>query len=60
MAEKRDSVVEGPPCERTWSRTFKELDAEAAAILEDEEVKAISGSGEEWWCPNPDCEIVDK
>ena len=60
MAEKRDSVVEGPPCEQTWSRTFKELDAEAAAILEEEEVKAISGSGEEWWCPNPDCEIVDK
>ena len=60
MAEKRDSVVEGPPCERTWSRAFKELDAEAAAILEDEEVKAVSGSGEEWWCPNPDCEIVDK
>lgn len=60
MAEKRDSVVEGPPRERARSRTFREVDAEASAILEDEEVKAVSGSGEEWWCPNPDCEIVDK
>lgn len=60
MAEKRDPLAERSLRERTWSRAFKELDAEAAAILEDEEVKAVSGSGEEWWCPNPDCEIVDK
>lgn len=60
MAEKRGPLAERPPRERARSRTFRELDAEAAAILEDEEVKAVSGSGEEWWCPNPDCEIVDK
>lgn len=41
-------------------RTLKKLDAETAAMLESEEMEAISGEGEDWWCPNPDCKIVDK
>lgn len=41
-------------------RALKQLDTETAAMLESQEVKAITGEGEDWWCPNPDCEIVDK
>ena len=31
-----------------------------ALPLEEGEVKAITGDKDEWWCPNPDCAIVDK
>jgi hypothetical protein len=41
-------------------RKCKELDSHTAAMLESNEVKAITGEGEEWWCPNPDCAVVDK
>ncbi|HCF05194.1 MAG: hypothetical protein JG774_1845 [Desulfomicrobiaceae bacterium] len=39
---------------------FQELDASTAAMLESQEVPAIQGSDDEWWCPNPTCEIIDK
>lgn len=40
-------------------RKCKELSGQTAAMLESHEVKAIAGDGEEWWCPNPDCAVVD-
>lgn len=54
--EKSTPQSEAKPQERA----LKKLDAETAAMLESEEVEAISGEGEDWWCPNPDCKIVDK
>ena len=28
-------------------------------MLENQEVKAITGDEEEWWCPNPEGKVVD-
>ena len=41
------------------SRQFRELTAQTAAMLEAQEIKAITGK-DDWWCPNPECEVVDK
>lgn len=36
------------------------LDAHTAAMLEAQEIKAITGDQEEWWCPNPECKAIDE
>lgn len=52
--------LEGDTKKKLTGRKCKELDGKTAAMLESHEVKAITGDGEEWWCPNPDCKVVDK
>lgn len=52
--------ISGDTKQKLTGRKCKELDGQTAAMLESQEVKAIEGDGEEWWCPNPGCEIVDK
>lgn len=50
----------GDTTKKLTGRKCKELDASTAAMLESHEVKALTGEGEEWWCPNPECAVVDK
>lgn len=50
----------GDTTKKLAGRKCKELDASTAAMLESQEVKALTGDGEEWWCPNPECAVVDK
>lgn len=50
----------GDTTKKLSGRKCLELDGKTAAMLESNEIKAITGEGEEWWCPNPDCDIVDK
>ncbi|NLW82364.1 MAG: hypothetical protein GXY42_11935 [Desulfovibrionales bacterium] len=62
MSEKQMQKLPlaGDNKKKLTGRKCKELDGQSAAMLESNEVKAISGDGEEWWCPNPECKIVDK
>ena len=61
MSTKNDTIaLTGNTAGKLDHRKCKELDAQKAAMLESQEVKAITGKGDEWWCPNPECEIVDK
>lgn len=50
----------GDTTKKLDGRKCKELNGQTAAMLESQEVKAIAGDGEEWWCPNPDCAVVDE
>lgn len=50
----------GDVAQKLTGRKCKELNGQTAAMLESNEVKAITGDGDEWWCPNPECEVVDK
>jgi hypothetical protein len=62
MTEKKDLTPQlpGDAKQQLTGRKCKELDSQTAAMLESQEVKAITGDGDEWWCPNPDCKVVDK
>ena len=61
MKEQHDpKPLTGDTAKKLSGRKCLELDGQTAAMLESHEVKAITGEGEEWWCPNPDCDIVDK
>ncbi len=62
MTDKQEDTLRlaGDTKKKLTGRKCKELDSHAAAMLESNEVKAITGDKEEWWCPNPDCEVVDK
>ncbi len=62
MAQKQEQPLPltGDTQKKLSGRKCKELDGQTAAMLESNEVKAITGDGEEWWCPNPDCAVVDK
>lgn len=61
MTEKSTpKALAGDTAKKLSGRRQKELDAQTAAMLESSEVKALAGDGDEWWCPNPECEIVDK
>jgi len=59
MTDKKPAL-EGDTKKQLTGRKCKELDSQTVAMLEAQEVTAITGDGEEWWCPNPDCEVVDK
>lgn len=52
--------ISGDTAKKLEGRKCKELNGQTATMLEKGEVKAITGDGEEWWCPNPDCTVVDK
>jgi hypothetical protein len=54
------TAEKSPRAEAEPQKPMKELDAETAAMLEDEEVEGISGEDEGWWCPNPECKIIDE
>lgn len=56
----RHQALEGSQHQALQGQKFQELDASTAAMLEAQEVPAIQGSGDEWWCPNPTCEVIDK
>lgn len=58
--QRNTPPLAGDTTKKLAGRKCKELDSHAAAMLESNEVKAITGDKEEWWCPNPDCEVVDK
>lgn len=58
--QKDTPCLAGDTKKKLTGRKCKELDSHTAAMLESNEVKAITGEGEEWWCPNPDCAVVDK
>jgi hypothetical protein len=62
MTDKQEDTprLVGDTKKKLTGRKCKELDSHTAAMLESNEVKAITGEGEEWWCPNPDCAVVDK
>lgn len=62
MTDKQENALPltGDTRKKLTGRKCKELDSQTAAMLESHEVKAITGDGEEWWCPNPNCEVVDK
>ena len=62
MTKKQEQPlsISGDEKQKLDGRKLKELDGRTAAMLEEGEVKAITGEGEDWWCPNPDCEVVDK
>jgi hypothetical protein len=62
MTDKQKDTprLAGDTKKKLTGRKCKELDSHTAAMLESNEVKAITGEGEEWWCPNPDCAVVDK
>jgi len=62
MTDKQKNALPlaGDTTKKLSGRKCKELDSHTAAMLESNEVKAITGDGEEWWCPNPDCKVVDK
>lgn len=61
MMEKEHPLpISGDTTKKLEGRKCKELNGQTAAMLEKGEVKAITGDGEEWWCPNPDCKVVDK
>lgn len=58
MAKHDPLALEGDTAKKLSGRKCKELDGQTAAMLEAGEVKAITGDGEEWWCPNPECKIL--
>jgi len=62
MTDKQEDTprLTGDTKKKLTGRKCKELDSHTAAMLESNEVKAITGEAEEWWCPNPDCAVVDK
>jgi hypothetical protein len=61
MTEKQKPLpLAGDTKKKLSGRKCKELDSQTAAMLEAGEVKALTGDGEEWWCPNPECKVVDK
>jgi len=61
MTEKEHPLpISGDTAKKLEGRKCKELNGQTAAMLEQGEVKAITGDGEEWWCPNPECKVVDK
>ena len=62
MAQKQEQPLPltGDTKKKLSGRKCKELDGQTAAMLDSSEVKVITGDGEEWWCPNPDCAVVDK
>lgn len=62
MTEPKETTLPlaGDTAKKLTGRKQKELDSHTAAMLESHEVKAITGDGEEWWCPNPECNVVDK
>jgi hypothetical protein len=59
-AQEKTLPISGDTKQKLTGRKCKELNGQTAAMLEEGEVKAITGDSEEWWCPNPDCGIVDK
>jgi hypothetical protein len=58
--QEKKLSISGDEKQKLPGRKCKELNGQTAAMLEKGEVKAITGDGEDWWCPNPDCEVVDK
>jgi hypothetical protein len=50
--------ISGDTKQKLTGRKCKELDGQTAAMLESQEVKAIEGDGEEWWCPNPGAKLL--
>lgn len=60
MTTQTPKAIQGDPKPALHGQRFQELDASTAAMLESQEVPALQGSDEEWWCPNPTCEVVDK
>ena len=62
MTKQQDKPlpIPGDTKKKLSGRKCKELSGQTAAMLEEGEVKAITGEKDEWWCPNPDCSIVDK
>ncbi len=58
--QKNPLPLAGDTTKKLSGRKCKELDSHTAAMLESHEVKAITGDKDEWWCPNPGCEVVDK
>jgi hypothetical protein len=58
--QEKNLPLAGNATKEPVGRKCKELDSQTAAMLESNEVTAITGDGEEWWCPNPDCAVVDK
>ena len=50
----------GDTTKKLSGRKCQELNGQTAAMLESNEIKAITGEGEEWWFPNHVCDIVDK
>lgn len=60
MSKTQDAQpLEGDTKKKLTGRKCKELDSQTAAMLENQEVKAITGDEEEWWCPNPEGKVVD-
>ena len=62
MSNEKDKPlpISGDTKQKLPGRKCKELNGQTAAMLEEGEVKAITGDKDEWWCPNPGCEVVDK
>ena len=58
--QEKPLSISGDTKKKLSGRKCKELNSQTAAMLEEGEVKAITGDKDEWWCPNPDCAIVDK
>ena len=58
--QEKPLSISGDTKKKLSGRKCKELNGQTAAMLEEGEVKAITGEKDEWWCPNPDCSIVDK
>ncbi len=59
-ASPTQQALEGNRHPALDGQKFQELDASTAAMLESQEIPAIQGSGDEWWCPNPTCEVIEK
>lgn len=61
MQKQQDpKSLTGDTTKKLSGRKCQELSGKTAAMLESNEVKAITGENEEWWCPNPECDIVEK
>ncbi|GAB6110905.1 hypothetical protein [Desulfomicrobium salsuginis] len=58
--QEKPLSISGDTKKKLSGRKCKELNGQTAAMLEEGEVKAITGDKDEWWCPNPDCEVIDK
>lgn len=58
--EQTPKALTGDTKKKIAGCKYQELTAQTAAMLEAQEVKAITGEKNEWWCPNPECKVVEK